>query len=124
VRRCREAQSAWQTPQRQGTPAPGPAFRHRLVDACERICAAAGADVGKSPAEAMAAEVLPVAEACRFLERHAVSLLRLRRLPTRTRPLFLWANATWFTAGRAASSASSAPGITPSCSTASRSCRR
>jgi acyl-CoA reductase-like NAD-dependent aldehyde dehydrogenase len=90
VRRCRDAQAVWQTLSVRERLRPVRAVRQRLVDACERICAAAGADVGKSPAEALASEVLPLAEACRFLERHAVSLLRPRRVAARTRPLFLW----------------------------------
>jgi acyl-CoA reductase-like NAD-dependent aldehyde dehydrogenase len=90
VRRCRDAQSAWQTRSVRERLRPVRAFRHRLADACEKLCAAVGADVGKSPAEATASELLPLAEACRFLERQAWSLLRPRRVPSRTRPLWLW----------------------------------
>jgi acyl-CoA reductase-like NAD-dependent aldehyde dehydrogenase len=90
VRRCRDAQSAWQTRSVRERLRPVRAFRHRLADTCEELCAAVGTDVGKSPAEATASELLPLAEACRFLERHAASLLRPRRIPTGTRPLWLW----------------------------------
>ena len=42
-----------------------------------------------SPAETLAAEVLPLADACRFLEHRAKSLLAPRKLGRRGRPLWL-----------------------------------
>lgn len=45
---------------------------------------------GRSPAESLSAEILPLAEACRFLEREAVALLAPRRLGTRGRPVWLF----------------------------------
>jgi acyl-CoA reductase-like NAD-dependent aldehyde dehydrogenase len=44
---------------------------------------------GSPLAEILAGEVLPLADACRFLEREAASLLRIRRLGTRGRPFWL-----------------------------------
>jgi acyl-CoA reductase-like NAD-dependent aldehyde dehydrogenase len=47
-------------------------------------------DVGKPETEAIACELLPLAAACRFLEKQAASLLRPKRVPGRFRPLWLW----------------------------------
>jgi acyl-CoA reductase-like NAD-dependent aldehyde dehydrogenase len=46
--------------------------------------------MGKPPDETLGAEVLPLADACRFLERHAARLLRPRAVPLRDRPLWLF----------------------------------
>lgn len=43
-------------------------------------------------AETLAAEILPLLDACRFLEREAVSILRVRTLSTASRPMWLWGN--------------------------------
>jgi acyl-CoA reductase-like NAD-dependent aldehyde dehydrogenase len=45
---------------------------------------------GRTPAETLVAEVLPLAEACRFLERQAPRLLAPKRLPWSGMPLWLW----------------------------------
>ena len=54
----------------------------------EALVAAVG-DRGRTPAETLATEVIPLADACRFLEREAARLLRPRRLGRRGRPLWL-----------------------------------
>ena len=41
-------------------------------------------------AQTLAAEVLPLADACRYLELHASALLRDRVVSTRGRPVWLW----------------------------------
>lgn len=45
---------------------------------------------GRKAAESVSAEVLPLAEACRFLEREAARLLAPRRLGKRGRPVWLF----------------------------------
>jgi acyl-CoA reductase-like NAD-dependent aldehyde dehydrogenase len=61
-----------------------------LIAANGRQLAAAAAAARRCPvAEALVTEVIPLAEACRFLEREAASLLASRRLGTRGRPLWL-----------------------------------
>ncbi len=44
----------------------------------------------KNMAETLAAEVLPLADACRFLELHAKSILRERKIGSLGRPSWLW----------------------------------
>jgi acyl-CoA reductase-like NAD-dependent aldehyde dehydrogenase len=66
------------------------AFRRRLPDAADELIAAVASDVGKAAGEVLGGEILPLAEACRFLQREAAQLLRPRRVPGRSRPLWLW----------------------------------
>jgi acyl-CoA reductase-like NAD-dependent aldehyde dehydrogenase len=66
------------------------AFRRLLADAADELAAAVARDVSKSTAEVLGGEVLPLAEACRFLQREAPGLLRPRRVPGRSRPIWLW----------------------------------
>src|SRR5262249_52476305 len=56
----------------------------------DQLCAAIERDVGRPPAEVIATDILPTADACRFLERHAARILRPRRVPITRRPLWLW----------------------------------
>jgi acyl-CoA reductase-like NAD-dependent aldehyde dehydrogenase len=44
---------------------------------------------GRTRADSLSAEILPLADACRFLQRAAPALLRPRRLGARGRPLWL-----------------------------------
>lgn len=64
-------------------------LRHRLPERASEIAAAAGAGPERPFAEVLSAEVLPLAEACRFLEREAARLLAPRRLGRRGRPSWL-----------------------------------
>ena len=93
IERCRRQQEAWaRLPVRERL-RPMKAFRRLLVRECDGLCAAVGRDLGKSPEEALAGDVLPLADACRFLEREAARLLRPRRVPVRGRPLWLFGQA-------------------------------
>jgi acyl-CoA reductase-like NAD-dependent aldehyde dehydrogenase len=90
VRRCRQEQQAWERlPLRQRLRPVG-ALRRLLVRDADRLADAVARDVGKPAVDALAAEVLPLADACLFLERAAPRLLRPRRIPGRDRPIWLW----------------------------------
>ena len=90
VARCRREQERWRdVPVRQRL-RPVKALRRLLVAECDALCAAVARDIGKPAAEALGGEVLPLADACRFLEREADSLLRPRRVSRRLRPLWFW----------------------------------
>jgi acyl-CoA reductase-like NAD-dependent aldehyde dehydrogenase len=69
------------------------AFRHLLVRDADRLADVISREVGKPPEEALAGEVLPTADACRFLEREAPGLLRSRRVSRWSRPLWLFGQA-------------------------------
>lgn len=65
-------------------------LRHRLAERALEVAAAAGAGAERPLAEVLSAEVLPLAEACRFLEREAPRLLAPRRIGRSGRPAWLW----------------------------------
>lgn len=90
VRAARQAQKAWaDTPVRERLQ-PVRTFRHLLVDRVEDLVAAIAKDVSKSAAGVITAEVLPTADACRFLETQAGRLLAPRRVPSSQRPLWMF----------------------------------
>lgn len=90
IARCRARQEAWAQRSVADRLRPVRAFRRLLVAECDSLCAAVGRDLGKTTDEALAGDVLPLADACRFLEREAARLLRPRRVPAGQRPLWLW----------------------------------
>ncbi|HSG39392.1 MAG TPA: aldehyde dehydrogenase family protein, partial [Thermoanaerobaculia bacterium] len=63
------------------------ALRHRIPAAARDLARAAGAD--RPEAEVLSAEIVPLADACRFLEREAPRLLATRRLGADGRPVWL-----------------------------------
>jgi acyl-CoA reductase-like NAD-dependent aldehyde dehydrogenase len=90
VQRGRLQQQAWMAlPVRQRL-RPVRSLRHLLVRDCESLCTAVAHDLGKPTEETLAAELLPLAAACQFLQRDTVRLLRPRRVRASQRPLWLW----------------------------------
>jgi acyl-CoA reductase-like NAD-dependent aldehyde dehydrogenase len=65
------------------------ALRHGLAARSAELARAAGAAAGRPEAEVLSAEVVPLAEACRFLEREAPAILATRRLGAEGRPAWL-----------------------------------
>jgi acyl-CoA reductase-like NAD-dependent aldehyde dehydrogenase len=90
VARCRREQQLWCELSVQQRLKPVKVLRRLLVAECDALCAAVARDIGKPTAEALGGDVLPLADACRFLEREAAYLLRPRRVPRRSRPLWFW----------------------------------
>lgn len=88
--RARDAQLIWHRLSMRHRLAVVRTFRHLLVRDCDALCAAVARDLDKPATETLACEVLPLADACRFVERRAVRLLQPQRVPTRWRPLWLW----------------------------------
>src|SRR5690349_686671 len=89
TRRCRHQQETWSRLPVRERLRPVATLRRLLVAEQDRLCAAVGRDLGKPADEALAADVLPLADACRFLQKEAARLLRPRRVPTRLRPVWL-----------------------------------
>lgn len=65
-------------------------LRHHIAADAERLVRSLEARPGRSAAESVSAEILPLAEACRFLEREAAGLLAPKRLGRRGRPVWLF----------------------------------
>jgi acyl-CoA reductase-like NAD-dependent aldehyde dehydrogenase len=89
TQRCRKAQQEWAQRSVSQRLKPVAAFRRLLVQECDPLCAAVARDVGKPTEEALAADVLPLAEACKFLQKRAERLLRPHRVSGRLRPIWL-----------------------------------
>jgi acyl-CoA reductase-like NAD-dependent aldehyde dehydrogenase len=90
VQGVRGAQSAWERLPVRERLRPVRALRRFIADGCDALCDAARRELGKSPEETIGGDLLPLADACLFLEREAPHLLRPRRVPTTQRPLWLW----------------------------------
>src|SRR5262245_27244260 len=87
---CRAAQQDWaRRPVRQRLRVVR-AVRQSLVGAADELCAAVRQELGRSSEETLGGDVLPLADACRFLEREAAKLLRPRKVSLRSRPVWLW----------------------------------
>src|SRR5580692_5816210 len=85
----RTAQRAWQALPVRERLRPVKTLRNLLATECDALCDATARDLGKSTEETIAGDLLPLAAACKFLEREADRLLRPRRVSSRLRPLWL-----------------------------------
>ncbi len=65
------------------------ALRHLLAENAEALTRALPATLARIPADTLAAEVLPLLAACRFLEQNAARILAPRRLGRRGLPFWL-----------------------------------
>jgi acyl-CoA reductase-like NAD-dependent aldehyde dehydrogenase len=65
-------------------------LREQVVRQRESLWQAVHDDVKRSPQEVLASELLPVASALKFLERHAQRILAPRKVSFWDRPLWLW----------------------------------
>src|SRR5262245_17939129 len=90
VARCRQEQQRWQALSVRERLRPVARLRRLLVEECDALCAAVRADIGKPIGEALAGDVLPTADACKFLEKQARAILKPRRVSWRVRPLWLF----------------------------------
>jgi acyl-CoA reductase-like NAD-dependent aldehyde dehydrogenase len=89
LRRARTAQTAWGQTSIHARLQIVRRLRHLIAVRAEALVAAVGDQHGRIAADTLATEVIPLADACRFLEREAARLLRPRRLGRRGRPLWL-----------------------------------
>jgi acyl-CoA reductase-like NAD-dependent aldehyde dehydrogenase len=90
VQRARVAQRAWEATRIRQRLRCVRALRHFFATDCDAICAAVARDLGKTTEETIGGDLLPAADACRFLEHDAARLLRQRSVPRSRRPLWLW----------------------------------
>lgn len=69
-------------------------FRRGLVEGVGELSESLGRLTDRLPCEVLAFEVLPLVDACRFLERSAEKILRTRKAGWFGRPLWLWGAAS------------------------------
>ena len=89
VSRARAAQRTWAQTALQTRLGVLRQFRHRLAETPDGMLDAIGAHCGRATADSLVMEIIPLADACRFLEREAGVLLGPRRLNRRGRPTWL-----------------------------------
>jgi acyl-CoA reductase-like NAD-dependent aldehyde dehydrogenase len=89
LQRARRAQAAWGQTQVRARLKIIRHLRCLIAERSEALVAAIGDRHGRTPADTLALEVIPLADACRFLERDAARLLQPQRLGRRGRPLWL-----------------------------------
>ena len=70
---CRRQQGDWADLLVARRLVPVRRFRQLLVDRVDDICAALARDLGKSTAESIGGDILPLADACRYLGDRTVS---------------------------------------------------
>lgn len=90
IEQCRRVQESWGGLSVRERLRPVRTLRRMLVAECDQLSDAVRADLGKTSDETIGGDILPLADALRFLEREAVRLLRPRRVPRRLLPLWLW----------------------------------
>ena len=86
---ARAAQTAWAATSIRARLAIIRRLRGLIAARADALVAAVGSRYDRTPAETLTAEIMPLAAACRFLEREAAGLLAPRRLSRRGRPLWL-----------------------------------
>lgn len=87
---ARAAQARWGERPVAGRLPPIAGLRRRIAGSADALLDALASRPGRTRTESLAAEVLPLADACRFLEREAAALLKPRRLGSRGRPGWLF----------------------------------
>lgn len=87
---ARTAQKGWAAHPVEDRLAVVARLRRRIAAEAETLLGTLASRPGRTAAESLAAEVLPLADACRFLERKASALLKTRRLGSRGRPGWLF----------------------------------
>ena len=89
VMAARSAQAAWAARPLRARVAVFGRLRHEITERAAHLCAAVEGTNERSPGETLTAEVVPLADACRFIQRNAARLLAPRRLGRRGRPAWL-----------------------------------
>src|SRR5215207_9023010 len=79
VRRVREEQRRWEQVPVTDRLRFISDFRRLLVGRRERLCEALREELGKPAPDALGGDILPLADACRFVEGNAVRVLAPRR---------------------------------------------
>ncbi len=86
---ARAAQSRWRQVSLQERLRVVREFRHAIVEHSESLCSAITYPSRNGIAETLAGELIPLADACRFVENQAGKILSPRRLSRRGRPMWL-----------------------------------
>jgi acyl-CoA reductase-like NAD-dependent aldehyde dehydrogenase len=89
LRDCRAAQVRWSQTPLQHRLRLVRRIRHEIAAQAEQLSASVGYPQRNGPVETLAGELIPLADACKFLEAEAKRILAPRRVSNRRRPLWL-----------------------------------
>jgi acyl-CoA reductase-like NAD-dependent aldehyde dehydrogenase len=90
VRTCRSAQERWASLPVRERLRPIAQLRQLLAEEADRLCEAVERDVNRPAAEVLSTDIVPTADALKFLQKDAARLLRPRPVSIFRRPLWLW----------------------------------
>ncbi len=88
--RARLAQLGWQSRSVKERLLAIAKLRRLLSERSQLLCEEVTRDIGRPAAEVLATDLLPFADACRFLERRAASILKPRKIPRSDTPIWLF----------------------------------
>ncbi|MSR52385.1 MAG: aldehyde dehydrogenase family protein [Gemmataceae bacterium] len=89
IANCRAAQAGWANVPLRERLAIVRKLRHLFVENVDRLCLTVTHDIGRPAHEVLATDVLPTADAFRFLERRSKRILCPKRIPGSVRPWWL-----------------------------------
>lgn len=87
--RCRNAQRVWATLPVHERLQSVRRLRHLFADRADELALTVTQDIGRSADEVLATDIVPTADAFRFLEKNARWILKPRKVPLSQRPLWL-----------------------------------
>ncbi len=93
--RCRIAQLAWARLSIRKRLRCIRRLRHLLAETAETLALTVTQDIGRNADEVLVTDILPTADACRFLEKQARRILKPRRIPIWQRPMWLLGSVDW-----------------------------
>jgi acyl-CoA reductase-like NAD-dependent aldehyde dehydrogenase len=93
--RCRAAQRSWSTLSLRRRLRCVRRLRHLFAETANTLALTVTQDIGRSADEVLVTDIMPTADACRFLEKQARRILKPRRIPLSQRPLWLLGSVDW-----------------------------
>ena len=93
--RCRMAQRVWSSLPIRKRLRCVRRMQHLLAETAETLALTVTQDIGRSADEVLVTDILPTADACRFLEKQATRILKTRRIPLSQRPMWLLGSVDW-----------------------------
>src|SRR5262245_42114972 len=90
ARACRAAQQRWAALSVRERLRPITELRHLLVEEADRRCEAVERDVNRPAAEVVSTDIVPTADALKYLQKDAARVLRPQSVSILRRPLWLW----------------------------------
>src|ERR1044071_3959992 len=89
-RACRAAQQRWAALPVRERLRPMAELRWLLAEDADRLCEAVERDINRPAAEVLSTDIVPTADALKFLQKNAAHILRPQSVSILRRPAWLW----------------------------------